>query len=102
LRLVKLIIETAQRGGKEVAVCGEMAADPLAALVLLGFGLKNFSMNPIFIPKIKKALRSVELRTVKKVIREAMNLKTAQEIEEFIIEKILVKHPNAFLTGKVL
>jgi phosphotransferase system enzyme I (PtsI) len=102
LRLVKLIIETAKRGGKEVAVCGEMAAEPLAALVLLGFGLKNFSMNPIFIPKIKKALRSVELKTVKKVVREAMNLKTAQEIEEFIIEKILVKHPNAFLTGKVM
>ncbi|MBA7700905.1 Phosphoenolpyruvate-protein phosphotransferase [subsurface metagenome] len=102
LRLVKFIIETAQRGGKEVAVCGEMAAEPLSALVLLGFGLKNFSMNPIFIPKIKKALRSVELKTVKKVIREAMNLRTAQEIEEFIIEKILVKHPNAFLTGKVI
>ncbi|MCK4557122.1 MAG: hypothetical protein KAU47_06365, partial [Candidatus Aminicenantes bacterium] len=67
-----------------------------------GFGLKNFSMNPIFIPKIKKALRSVELKTVKKVVREAMNLRTAQEIEEFIIEKILVKHPNAFLTGKVI
>jgi phosphotransferase system enzyme I (PtsI) len=102
LRLVKFIIETAQRGGKEVAVCGEMAADPLAAIALLGFGLRNFSMNPIFIPKIKKALRSVEFRTVKKVVREAMNLKTAQEIEEYIIEKILVKHPNAFLTGKVI
>ncbi|UCE22709.1 MAG: phosphoenolpyruvate--protein phosphotransferase [Candidatus Aminicenantes bacterium] len=102
LRLVKFIIETAQRGGKDVAVCGEMAADPLAAITLLGFGLKNFSMNPIFIPRIKKALRSVEFRTVKKVVREAMNLKTAQEIEEYIIERILVKHPNAFLTGKII
>jgi len=102
LRLVRSIIETAQRASKEVAVCGEMAADPVAALVLLGFGLKNFSMNPIFIPKIKKALRSVELRTVKKVVREAMNLKTAQEIEEYVIEKILVMHPNAFLTSTIL
>jgi phosphotransferase system enzyme I (PtsI) len=59
-------------------------------------------MNPIFIPKIKKTLRSVEFKTVKKVIREAMALKTAQEIEEYIIEKILVKHPNAFLMGKVI
>lgn len=102
LRLVSSIIETAQRAGKEVAVCGEMAADPVAALVLLGFGLKNFSMNPIFIPKIKKALRSVELRTVKRVVRDAMNLKTAQEIEEYVIEKILVKHPNAFLTSSII
>ena len=102
LRLVKYVIETAQKAGKEISVCGEMAADPLAAIVLLGFGLVNFSMNPIFIPKIKKALRSVEFKTVKKVIREAMALKTAQEIEEHIIEKILIKHPNAFLMGKVI
>ncbi|NQT80343.1 MAG: phosphoenolpyruvate--protein phosphotransferase [Candidatus Aminicenantes bacterium] len=102
LRLIKFIIETAQREGKEIAVCGEMAADPLAAIVLLGFGLKNFSMNPIFIPRIKKALRSVEYKTVKKVVQKVMNLKTAQEIEECIIEEILVKHPNAFLRAKVI
>ena len=102
LRLIKFIIETAQREGKEIAVCGEMAADPLAALVLLGFGLKNFSMNPIFIPRIKKALRSVEYKTVKKVVQKAMNLRTAQEIEECIIEEILVKHPNAFLRAQVI
>lgn len=102
LRLVRSIIETAQKAGKEVAVCGEMAADPVAALVLLGFGLQKFSMNPIFIPKIKKALRSVEHKTVKRVVREAMNLKTAQEIEEYVIERILVRHPNAFLTSTIL
>jgi phosphotransferase system enzyme I (PtsI) len=60
LRLLKFIIETANREGKEITVCGEMAADPLSAIALLGLGLKKFSMNPIFIPRIKKALRSVE------------------------------------------
>jgi hypothetical protein len=47
----------------------------------------------------KKALCSVEYKSVKKVVQEAMNLKTAEEIEEYIIEKILVKHPKAFLMG---
>lgn len=102
LRLVRFIIATAHREGKEIAVCGEMAADPLTAIVLLGFGLKNFSMNPIFIPRIKKALRSVEYKTVKRVVQKALTLKTAQEIEEHIIEKILVKHPNAFLTRQIV
>jgi phosphotransferase system enzyme I (PtsI) len=102
LRLVRFIIQTALREGKEVTVCGEMAADPLCALVLLGFGLRTFSMNPIFIPRIKKTLRSVELRTVEKVVEEAMNLKTAQDVEEAIIERILVKHPKAFLLGQVM
>jgi phosphoenolpyruvate-protein phosphotransferase (PTS system enzyme I) len=102
LRLVKFIIQTALREGKDVTVCGEMAADPLSALILLGFGLRKFSMNPIFIPRIKKALRSVELRTVEKVVEEALSLKTAQDIEEHVIEKILAKHPKAFLTGPVM
>lgn len=102
LRLLKFIIETAHRAGKEITVCGEMAADPLSAIALLGLGLKKFSMNPIFIPRIKKALRSVEHKTVKRVIQKAMTLRTAQEIEECIIENILAKHPKAFLMGQVI
>jgi phosphotransferase system enzyme I (PtsI) len=102
LRLIKYIIETAQKEGKEITVCGEMAADPLSAIVLLGFGLKKFSMNPIFIPRIKKALRSVEYKAVRKVVQKAITLKTAQEVEEYIIEKVLLKYPDAFLTGHII
>lgn len=97
LRLIKFVIETAAKEGKDVAVCGEMAADPLSAMALLGLGLKKFSMNPIYIPRIKKALRAVEYRTVRRVVNQALTLKTAQEIEEYLIEKLLVKHPEAFL-----
>ncbi len=102
LRLLKYVIETSRKYGKEVTVCGEMAANPLSALVLLGFGLKTFSMNPIFIPRIKKTLRSVSYSNVRKVVLKAMRLKTAQEIEEYIIEKILVLHPQAFLLEQSL
>ncbi len=97
LRLIKFVIEAAAREGKDVAICGEMAADPLSAMVLLGFGLRKFSMNPIFIPRIKKALRSVEYRSVRRVVNQALSLRTAQEVEEHIIEKLLVKYPDAFL-----
>ena len=101
LRLIRFIIETAHREKKEITVCGEMAADPLSAIILLGFGLRKFSMNPIFIPRVKKALRSVEYKTVRKIVQKAMTLKTAQEIEEHIIENILVKYPNTFLMGEI-
>lgn len=97
LRLIKFVIDTAQKENKDVTVCGEMAADTLSAIVLLGLGLRKFSMNPIFIPRIKNVLRSVEQKTAKEVVEEAMLLKTAQEIEECIIERILLKHPKAFL-----
>jgi len=101
LRLVKFIIETAVRAGRRVTVCGEMAADPLSALILLGFGLREFSMNPIFIPRIKRVLRAVEFRTVRRIVSQAMDLRTAQEVEEFVTEKILARHPQAFLKGGV-
>ncbi len=97
LRLLRFIIETADKAGKEVAICGEMAADPLPAMVLLGLGLRRFSMNPIFIPRIKKALRTVEAKAVRRVVHQAMTLKSAQEVEEYLIEKLLVRHPEAFL-----
>jgi phosphoenolpyruvate-protein phosphotransferase (PTS system enzyme I) len=97
LRLLRFIIETADKAGKEVSICGEMAADPLPAMVLLGLGLRRFSMNPIFIPRIKKALRSVDAKAVRRVVHQAMALKSAQEVEEYLIEKLLIRHPEAFL-----
>ena len=100
LRLIRSVIQSAQKTGKDVTVCGEMAADPLSAIVLLGFGLRTFSMNPIFIPRIKKALRAVEARTAEKIVSEAMKLKTAQEVEEYVIEEVLVKHPDVFLMAR--
>jgi phosphotransferase system enzyme I (PtsI) len=100
LRILKFIIETALAAGKDVTVCGEMAADPLPALVLFGFGLRRFSMNPIFIPRIKEVLRSVESKAIKRILTKAMQLNSAQEIEELIIENVLVKYPKAFLMGQ--
>ncbi len=99
LRLIRFIITTALKEGKDVAVCGEMAADPLSAIMLLGFGLRKFSMNPIFIPKVKKALRAVDARAVRRIVNQAVELRSAQEVEEFVIEKLLVKHPEAFFLG---
>jgi phosphotransferase system enzyme I (PtsI) len=99
LRLIRSVIQTAGKAGKDVTVCGEMAADPLSAIVLMGFGLRTFSMNPIFIPRIKKAMRAVEAKTAEKIVAEAMKLQSAQEIEEYVIEEILVKHPRVFLTS---
>ena len=97
LRILNFVIEVCRKEKKDIAVCGEMAADPLYALVLLGLGIRNFSMNPVFIPKVKKALREVEFKGAKKIIEEALNLKTAQEVEEFVLERILRKYPQVFL-----
>ena len=100
LRLIRSVIQAARKAEKDVVVCGEMAADTLGAIVLLGFGLRTFSMNPIFIPRIKKALRSIECRTAERIVEEILKLRSAQEIEEYVTEEILLRHPQVFLTGQ--
>jgi phosphotransferase system enzyme I (PtsI) len=100
LRLIRSVIQAARKAEKDVVVCGEMAADTLGAIVLLGFGLRTFSMNPIFIPRIKKALRSIECKTAERIVEETLKLRSAQEIEEYVMEEILLRHPQVFLTGQ--
>jgi len=101
LRLIRSVIQAAGKAEKDVIVCGEMAADTLSAIVLLGFGLRTFSMNPIFIPRIKKALRSIECATAAKIAEETLKLRSAQQIEEYVVEEIILRHPQVFLTGQV-
>jgi len=100
LRLIRSVIQAARKAEKDVIVCGEMAADTLSAIVLMGFGLRTFSMNPIFIPRIKKALRSIECATAEKIAEETLKLRSAQQIEEYVIEEILLRHSQVFLTGQ--
>jgi len=102
LRLIRSVIQAARSAEKDVVVCGEMAADTLSAIVLMGFGLRTFSMNPIFIPRIKKALRSIEFRTAERIAAETLKLRSAQQIEEYVVEEILLRHPQVFLTGQPL
>jgi phosphotransferase system enzyme I (PtsI) len=56
-------------------------------------------MNPIYIPRVKNALRAVDLRTVRKAVARVLDMRSAQEVEEYLIETLLAKHPGAFLMG---
>ena len=99
LRLIKGVIDAGKRAGIPVSMCGEMAADPIYAIVLLGLGLEIFSMNPSSIPVIKNVVRSVRYRDCRRIAEVAMQKKTAQEIEEFVIESVATRFPEG-LVGK--
>ncbi len=97
LRLIKNVIDAGKRGGIPVSMCGEMAADPIYAVVLLGLGLEIFSMNPSNIPVIKDVIRSVRYRDCKRIAEVALQKKTAQEIEEFVIESVAMRFPEGLI-----
>jgi phosphoenolpyruvate-protein phosphotransferase (PTS system enzyme I) len=100
LRLIKFVIESGKRAGIPVSMCGEMAADPIYAVVLLGLGLEIFSMNPSTIPVIKNVVRSVRYRDCKRIAEVALQKKTAQEIEEFVIESVAMRFPEGLIQRK--
>jgi phosphotransferase system enzyme I (PtsI) len=97
LRLVKGVIDAGKKAGIPVSMCGEMASDPLYAIILLGLGLENFSMNPSSIPIIKNVVRSVRYKDCRRIADIAMTKKTAQEIEEFIIESVAMRFPEGLV-----
>jgi phosphotransferase system enzyme I (PtsI) len=101
LRLLKFVIDSGKAAGIPVSVCGEMAAHPLFAIALVGLGLETFSMNPSTIPVIKNVIRSLRYKDCRKMIDSAMEKKTAQEIEEYIIETVALKFPEGLVTRTV-
>lgn len=98
LRLIKFVIDSGKEAGIPVSMCGEMAADPLFAVILLGLGLDIFSMSPSSIPMMKEVIRSIRHRDCRRIATQALQKKTAQEIEEFIIESVAMRLPTGFAT----
>lgn len=84
LRLFKNVIESSKRNGKFTGMCGELAGNPLAALLLLGLGFDELSMSPSSILKVKKIVTSVDMAYAEKVASHAMSLSKAEEIEAYL------------------
>jgi phosphotransferase system enzyme I (PtsI) len=88
LRMILQVIKTAKQAGIKVALCGEMAGDPLCTSVLLAMGIDELSLNAGGIPMIKKMIRSLSLDQAKTDLRKIMKLDTASQVREFIVKKM--------------
>ena len=94
LRLIKHVIDASHEQGKFTGMCGELASDPVATMILLGLGLDEFSMTASSIPLIKNILRSVSKAECEEVANKALAMDTAEEITAYaksvLIEKGLL------------
>jgi phosphotransferase system enzyme I (PtsI) len=81
LRLLRQVVETLDRAAVPVSVCGQMAADVLPALLLVGLGVRELSMNPAAIPRVKAAIRAVRAADLTEVASACLDLPTADDIE---------------------
>jgi phosphoenolpyruvate-protein phosphotransferase len=88
LRAVASTVGCAARAGKPVGLCGEMAADPVCTLVLIGMGLRELSMSAFFILAIKRLIRAVDLVTAERIAADALGMGTIKEVKRYIFEQM--------------
>jgi phosphotransferase system enzyme I (PtsI) len=84
LRLVARVADAANKAGKPVSVCGEMASDPILFAVLVGLGLREFSMGPRSVPVLKEFARSLSSSEVAKIARAALSLAISDEVNALL------------------
>jgi phosphotransferase system enzyme I (PtsI) len=80
LRLIKKVVEAAQKEEIEVNVCGEMSGEPLYAPLLVGLGLRQLSATPRKIPEIKRVIRQLSVPEAERLAESVLNMETARQV----------------------
>ena len=94
LLLIKQVIDASHAEGKWTGMCGELAGDEKATILLLGIGLDEFSMSAISVPKIKKLIRNVNYQDAQDLAKEVLQQPTAEDIEQLIANFLAEKALN--------
>jgi phosphotransferase system enzyme I (PtsI) len=95
LRLIQRIVEVGREAGLPVAVCGEMASQPLMAFALMGLGLRELSVNPRAVPVVKRLVRGISTGFAAEAARAALNARTAAEAERELRFRLLAAFGDA-------
>jgi len=82
LRMIRSVVASAHDAGIDVAMCGEMAADPAHAAMLVGMGLRRLSVSPRMIPGVKARIREFSAGDLAKLSESCLELSTAGEVED--------------------
>ena len=96
LKLIRDTIQSADRNNISCSVCGEMAGESLYTLLLLGLGLKTFSMNAPDVPEVKKVIRSTTLEHAVWVAGQVMSFDSERQVLHFLREEMRKLLPDTF------
>jgi phosphotransferase system enzyme I (PtsI) len=100
IRTIKHIVDEAERAGKYLSLCGEMAADTLAIPLLVGLGLKNLSLAPLTVPYAKRIIRKFSYEDAKSLAEECLQCCTEVEIINKI--EVFFKKNNITRTRNII
>ena len=97
IKTIHHIIKAGHQHNKPVSMCGEMAGDPTATLLLLGLGLDEFSVTPVVLPEIKKIIRSVSFKETEEIAQRVLEMKTEEDIRDFLRVNLHAMVPELLL-----
>ena len=86
LSSIKKVADVAHAAGKKVSLCGEMAADPVNLVLLLGMGIFDFSLSAPYIPIIKQTILNISLGRAKEIAEHALTLESAANVRKYMRE----------------
>ena len=69
-------------------MCGEMGGQSIYAVLLMGMGLREFSLTPGYIPRVRRLLRSLTLLEARRIAGEALRLDTAEAVEQLLRDRV--------------
>lgn len=96
LRALKAVCDAANEAEIDVSICGEMASEPMYALVLLGLGLNELSMNPSCVPHVKQVIRQLSRTDGEALLERLLNLSTGKEVVACIEHEMRNLLPDIF------
>ncbi|NLS91290.1 MAG: phosphoenolpyruvate--protein phosphotransferase [Planctomycetaceae bacterium] len=94
LRLIDMVLRAANQRSVPVNLCGQMSSNPLYTMLLLGLGLRRFSVTPSAIPEIKKVCRTVTIADCEEVTRRVMLMENARDIKNFLKGELKKRVPE--------
>ncbi|MCO6045875.1 phosphoenolpyruvate--protein phosphotransferase [Aeoliella sp. ICT_H6.2] len=97
LRLIKMAIDTAAQHDKPISMCGQMCGNPIYTMVLLGLGLRTFSVVPAAIPEIKRVCRSVTIPQCEEFAARVMSLESARDVKTALREELIKILPDQLI-----
>ncbi|QDU30381.1 Phosphoenolpyruvate-protein phosphotransferase [Anatilimnocola aggregata] len=94
LRVLATVIKACNKAGKPVTLCGEMAAQPRAFVLLFAMGLRSFSMSASFIPSMKELAAHLTEESCRTILRRALTLRTTSAVKRYMAEQLAILAPN--------
>jgi phosphotransferase system enzyme I (PtsI) len=94
LRTLTSVIRACNQAKVPVTLCGEMAAQNRAFVLLLGMGLRSFSMSPAFVPSIKELAKHVTIAKAEWILNRCLQLKTTAQVKRYMRDQVRKLAPN--------